>query len=165
MLRNHFLFQNSEDNPLQFIPVVENKVGEGDEPFLTDYPRNMLLRKDTELVPWMVGFTAKDGGLFTAFFPHLFPNPMQEGEKRLLYQIHVIYFCLLELSGYHHQQCMSVAPVLNHSNSGKSRPLHFLSLKIPSTAAQMPISTRVLYLNIFVGFLFDLVSSLSWNSD
>jgi hypothetical protein len=84
MLRSHFLFQNSEDNPLQFIPVVENKVGEGDEVFLTDYPRNILLSKDTELVPWMVGFTAKDAGIFKTLFPHLFPNVMQEGENRLL---------------------------------------------------------------------------------
>jgi hypothetical protein len=55
-----------------FTPVVENEVGEGDEAFLTDYPKNILLSKDLELVPWMVGFTSSDGALLAAFFPQFF---------------------------------------------------------------------------------------------
>jgi hypothetical protein len=55
-----------------FTPVVENEVGEGDEAFLTDYAKNILLSKDLELVPWMVGFTSSDGAVISAFFPDLF---------------------------------------------------------------------------------------------
>jgi len=54
---------------MQFTPVVENHLGEGDEAFLTDYPKNILLSKDLELVPWMVGFTSSDGAILSAFFP------------------------------------------------------------------------------------------------
>jgi hypothetical protein len=55
-----------------FTPVVENEVGEGDEAFLTDYPKNILLSKDLELVPWMVGLTSSDAAFLAGFFPALF---------------------------------------------------------------------------------------------
>jgi len=73
-----------------FVPAVENHVGEGDEAFLTDYPKNILLSKDLELVPWMVGLTSSDGGLMTAFFPDV-----SQGETKLLHQKHLINFCHL----------------------------------------------------------------------
>lgn len=66
------------DTPLQFIPVVENRVYEGDEAFLTDYPKKILLSKDPELVPWMVGLTAREGGFFPFMFPNTFPDLSQE---------------------------------------------------------------------------------------
>jgi hypothetical protein len=76
---------------MQFIPVVENHVGEGDEAFLTDYSKNILLSKDLELVPWMVGLTSSDGALMTASFPELF----QAGETKPLHQKCLINFCHL----------------------------------------------------------------------
>ena len=68
MLTSHFIFQDDTDKGMKFTPVVENHVGEGDEAFLTDYPKNILLNKDIELVPWMVGLTSSDGALMTAYF-------------------------------------------------------------------------------------------------
>jgi hypothetical protein len=54
-----------------FAPIVENHLGEEDEVILTDYPKNILLSKDLELVPWMVGLTSRDGALMAASFPIL----------------------------------------------------------------------------------------------
>ena len=79
MLTSHFTFQDDTYNYMQFNPVVENDLGEGDEAFLTDYPRNILLSKDIELVPWMVGLTSSDGALMTAFFPDF----SQKGKKKI----------------------------------------------------------------------------------
>ena len=79
MLTRHFTFQNEECKVLLFVPIVENHVGEGDEPFLTDYPTNILLSKDLELVPWMVGLTSSDGAILQGFFPDL----SQAGETKL----------------------------------------------------------------------------------
>jgi hypothetical protein len=90
MLRSHFPFQAGRFDFLQFVPVVENQVGEGDEAFLTDYPKQILLSQDLDLVPWMVGFTSKDGGLFAGVVPHLFRDISQAGETRLLHQIRLI---------------------------------------------------------------------------
>jgi hypothetical protein len=67
---------------IKFAPVVENHLGEGDEAFLTDYPKNILFSKNLELVPWMVGFTSSDGALMTAFLP----DTSQAGEKKCLHQ-------------------------------------------------------------------------------
>jgi carboxylesterase type B len=92
MLTSHFTFQDDTNNILQFTPVVENHVGEGDEAFLTYYPKNILLSKDLELVPWMVGLTSSEGTLFSAFVPDLF----QAGETKLVHQKHLINFCHLE---------------------------------------------------------------------
>jgi hypothetical protein len=39
-------------------------VGEGDEVFINDYPMKILLSGDLELMPWMVGITSREGGLF-----------------------------------------------------------------------------------------------------
>jgi len=74
---------------MQFSPVVENHLGEGDEAFLTDYPKNILLSKDLELVPWMVGLTSSDGALMTSLLPHF----SQAGETKLLHQKHVVNLC------------------------------------------------------------------------
>jgi len=82
MLTSHFTFQDDTHNILQFTPVVENHLGEGDEAFLTDYPKNILLSKDLELVPWMVGLTSSDGALMTAFVPDLF----KPGETKHVHQ-------------------------------------------------------------------------------
>ena len=79
MLTRHFTFQSDKHNLLIFIPIVENNVGEGDEAFLTDYPINILLRKNLELVPWMVGLTSSDGGMTLGMFPDL----SQAGETKL----------------------------------------------------------------------------------
>ena len=79
MLTRHFTFQNDEHMAIPVVPVVENHVGEGDEPFLTDYPMNILLRKDLELVPWMVGLTSSDGAILLSVFPDL----SQAGETKL----------------------------------------------------------------------------------
>jgi hypothetical protein len=76
---------------MKFVPVVENQPGEGDKAFLTDYPKNILLRKDLELVPWMVGLTSSDGALFSAFVP----NFSQAGETKLVHQKHLINFFYL----------------------------------------------------------------------
>jgi hypothetical protein len=76
---------------MKFAPVVENHLGEGDEAFLTDYPKNILLSKDLELVPWMVGITSSDGVLMTAFYP----EHSQAGQTKLLHQKHLINFCHL----------------------------------------------------------------------
>jgi hypothetical protein len=68
---------------MKFTPSVENhQGGEGDEAFLTDYPRNILLSKDLELVPWMVGFTSSDGAILGV----MVPNSSQAGETKLLHQ-------------------------------------------------------------------------------
>ena len=79
MLTRHFTFQSDKHNLLIFVPIVENHVGEGDEPFLTEYPTNILLRKDLELVPWMVGLTSVEGAIMHGFFPDL----SQAGETKL----------------------------------------------------------------------------------
>ena len=71
MLTSHLTFQVDKHNFMPFSPVVENHVGEGDEAFLTDYPKNILLSKDLELVPWMAGLTSSEGALMTTFLPEL----------------------------------------------------------------------------------------------
>jgi hypothetical protein len=76
---------------MHFTPVVEKYLGEEDEAFLTDHPKNILLSKDLELVPWMVGLTSSDGALFPAFFPEL----LQAGEIKLLHKKCLINFCHL----------------------------------------------------------------------
>jgi hypothetical protein len=76
---------------MPFIPVVENHLGEGDEAFLTKYPKNILLSKNLELVPWMVGLLSGDGALMPEFFSELPPA----GETKLVHQKHVINFCHL----------------------------------------------------------------------
>ena len=81
MLTSHFTFQDDTHNFMEFTPVVENQHGEGHEPFLTDYPKNILLNKDQELVPWMVGLLSRDGGLLIPFFPDF----SQAGETKLLH--------------------------------------------------------------------------------
>ena len=81
MLTSLFILQDDKGNVIQFTPVVENQVGEGDEAFLTDYPKNILLSKDLELVPWIVGLTSSDGALMTAYLPDFF----QAGETKLLH--------------------------------------------------------------------------------
>jgi len=91
MLTSHFIFQDDKHNFMKFAPVVENHLGEGDEAFLTDYPKNILLSKDLELVPWMVGLTSSDGAIMTAFFPDYF----QAGETKLSHQKRLINFCHL----------------------------------------------------------------------
>ena len=90
-MTSNFTFRDDTHNFLQFTPVVENQLGEGDEAFLTDYPKNILLSKDIELVPWMVGLTSSDGALFTFFLPDF----SQAGETKLLHQKHLINFCHL----------------------------------------------------------------------
>ena len=77
MLTSHLTFQDDTHNFMPFTPVVENHVGEGDEAFLTDYPKNILLSKDLELVPWMAGLTPSEGALMTSFLPEL----SQAGEQ------------------------------------------------------------------------------------
>ena len=89
MLTSHFIFQDDTHDFMKFVPVVENHLVEGDEAFLTDYPKNILLSKDLELVPWMVGLTSSDGALATAFFP----DSLQAGETKLLHQKHLMNFC------------------------------------------------------------------------
>jgi len=91
MLTCHFTFQDDIHNIILFIPIVENQVGEGDEAFLTDYPKNILLSKDLELVPWMVGLTSSDGALMTAFLPDL----SQAGKTKFSHQKHLINICYL----------------------------------------------------------------------
>jgi hypothetical protein len=88
MFKRHFTFQDDTHNFMPFVPVVENHLGEGDEAFLTDYPKNILHSKDLELVPWMVGLTSSDGEIFKAFFPNLF----QAGETKRLHQKRLINF-------------------------------------------------------------------------
>lgn len=63
MLTTLFSFQSSTISPMAFVPVIETQVGEGDEVFISDYPMNILLSDDLELVPWMVGITSREGGL------------------------------------------------------------------------------------------------------
>ena len=87
----HFTFQDEKDSLILFVPVVENHVRKGDEAFLTDYPKNILLSKDLKLVPWMVGLTSSDGALMTASFPDLF----EAGETKLLHQECLKNFCHL----------------------------------------------------------------------
>jgi hypothetical protein len=72
MFTSHFTFQDDTHDFMLFTPVIENEVREGDEAFLTDYPKNILLSKDLELVPWMVGATSSDGAIMAAFFPDFF---------------------------------------------------------------------------------------------
>jgi hypothetical protein len=91
MLTSHFTFQDDKSNSIQFTPTLENHLGEGDEAFLTGYPKNILLSKDLELVPWMVGLTSSDGALMTAFFPDF----SRAGETKLLHQKRLIIFCHL----------------------------------------------------------------------
>jgi len=91
MLTSLFISQDYTHNFTQFTPVVEDHLGDGDEAFLTDYPKNILLSKDQELVAWMVGLTSSDGALMTAAFPYLF----QAVETKLLHQKHLINFCHL----------------------------------------------------------------------
>jgi hypothetical protein len=91
MLTSHFIFQDDTDNFMKLTPVIENHVGEGDEAFLTDYPKNILLNKDPELVPWMVGLTSSDGDILSGFLPDF----SQAGETKFLHQKHLINFCLL----------------------------------------------------------------------
>jgi hypothetical protein len=79
MFTSHFTFQDDTHDFMLFTPVVESEVGEGDEAFLTDYPKNILLSKDLELVPWMVGLTGSDAAVLAGFFPALF----QAGETQL----------------------------------------------------------------------------------
>jgi hypothetical protein len=81
MLTSHFILQEDTHNVILFIPVVENHLGEGDEAFLTDYPNNILLSKDLQLVPWMVGLTSSEGALMIPSFPDL----SKEGETKLLH--------------------------------------------------------------------------------
>jgi hypothetical protein len=78
MMTSNFTFQDDTQNLLKFTPVVENHLGERDEAFLTDYPKNILLSKDLKLVPWMVGLTSSEGALWTAFIPDFF----QAGETK-----------------------------------------------------------------------------------
>jgi hypothetical protein len=91
MLTSHFTFQDDTHNFIKFAPVVENHLGEGDGAFLTDYPKNILLSKDLEPVPWMVGLTSSDGAFMTAFYP----EHSQAGETKLLHQKRLINFCHL----------------------------------------------------------------------
>jgi len=91
MLTSHFIFQDDTHDFMKFVPVVENHLVEGDEAFLTDYPKNILLSKDLELVPWMVGLTSSDGALTTVFFP----DSSLAGETKLLHQKHLMNFCHL----------------------------------------------------------------------
>ncbi|PNF39410.1 Esterase FE4 [Cryptotermes secundus] len=53
--------------PITFAPVIEKQVGEGDEIFMSENPMKILLSGDLELVPWMVGVTSREGGLFPIF--------------------------------------------------------------------------------------------------
>jgi hypothetical protein len=79
---------------MKFAPVVENHLGEGDEAFLNDYPKNILLSTDLELVPWMVGFTTSDGALVPVFLP----DSLQAGETKLLHETHLTNFCHLGIA-------------------------------------------------------------------
>jgi hypothetical protein len=72
MLTSSFNFQDDIHTLLKFTPVVENNTAVGDEPFLTDYPKNILLSEDLELVPWMVGLTSSDEAFFINFYPNFF---------------------------------------------------------------------------------------------
>jgi hypothetical protein len=65
LLINLFTFQAGTISPISFIPVIETKVGEGDEVFISDYPMKVLLSGDLELVPWMVGITSREGGILS----------------------------------------------------------------------------------------------------
>jgi hypothetical protein len=59
-----FPFQAGKTSLSSFIPVIETQVEEGDEVFISDYPMKILTNGDLQLVPWMVGITSKEGGLF-----------------------------------------------------------------------------------------------------
>jgi hypothetical protein len=61
---NLFIFQAERFLPITFTPVIETKVGEGDKIFIDDYPMKIFVRGDLSLVPWMVGLTSREGGLF-----------------------------------------------------------------------------------------------------
>lgn len=61
---NLFMFQGTDGSAITFGTVIETQVGNGDEPYLTDYPVDILLSGDLELVPWMVGIVSNEGGLF-----------------------------------------------------------------------------------------------------
>jgi len=88
MMTSHFTFQDDTHNVIPFTPVVEKHLGKGHEAFLTDYPKNILLSKDLELVPWLVGLTSSDGALLTFYFPDF----SKAGETKLLHQKHQINF-------------------------------------------------------------------------
>jgi len=81
MLTRLCTFQGDTANFMKFTPVVEKQLGEGDEAFLTDYPKNILLSKDLQLVPWMVGLTSSDGAILPVFLP----DYSQAGETKLLH--------------------------------------------------------------------------------
>jgi len=98
MLTGLFIFQDDRDNFMRFIPVIENHLEEGDEAFLTDYPKNILRSKDLELVPWMVGLTSSDGALMTAFHPAF----TQAGETKLLHKKHNTFLPHWKWNGYYH---------------------------------------------------------------
>jgi len=91
MLKSHFNFQDETGNAMLFTPVVENHLGEGDEAFLTDYPKNILLSKKLELVPWMVGLTSGEGALMLSILSELSPA----GETKLVHKKCLINFCHL----------------------------------------------------------------------
>jgi hypothetical protein len=93
---------------MKFTPVVENHQGE-DEVFLTDYPKNILLSKDLELVPWMVGLTSSDGAILPAFLP----DSSQAGDTKLLNHKRLINLCHLGIEMVSHHKGMSFETVLN----------------------------------------------------
>jgi carboxylesterase type B len=64
MLINVFTFQAVRTSIIAFTPVIETQVGDGDEVFINDYPMKIIASDDVELVPWMVGMTSREGGLF-----------------------------------------------------------------------------------------------------
>jgi hypothetical protein len=59
-----FPFQDVKTSLTNFIPVIETQVEDGDEIFISDYPTKILISGDPELVPWMVGITSREGGIF-----------------------------------------------------------------------------------------------------
>jgi hypothetical protein len=59
-----FMFQARRTTVITFSPVIETQVGADDEAFISDYPMKILLSGDMEFVPWMVGVTSREGGLF-----------------------------------------------------------------------------------------------------
>ena len=97
---------------MKFVPVVENHLGKEDKAFLTDYPKNILLTKDIELVPWMVGLTSSDGALLKAFLPDSF----EAGEKTFTSKTSNKLLPSWNCNGYSHQKGLSFETVLNHSN-------------------------------------------------
>jgi len=88
MLTRLFTSQDDTHDFMKFTPVVENHLGKGHEAFLSDYPKNILLSKDLQLVPWMVGLTSSDG----AILPTILPDYSQAGGTQLSHQKHVTNF-------------------------------------------------------------------------